>query len=83
MKIQIIEDLLQIFYPKLCLICEYQLFENEVFACTICRHDLPVLFFKDATNNEISRKFYGRIPLEETNTLLSFSKEGKTKKLIH
>jgi competence protein ComFC len=82
-KIQIIEDLLQIFYPKLCLICEYQLFENEVFACTICRHDLPVLFFKDATNNEISRKFYGRIPLEETNTLLSFSKEGKTKKLIH
>ena len=83
MKIQIIEDLLQIFYPKLCLICEYPLFENEVFACTTCRHDLPVLFFKDATKNELWRKFYGRIPVEEINTLLSFSKEGKTKKLIH
>jgi len=42
-----------------------------------------VLFFKDATKNELWRKFYGRIPVEEINTLLSFSKEGKTKKLIH
>ena len=44
---------------------------------------MPVLFFKDATKNELLRKFYGRIPVEEINTLLSFSKEGKTKKLIH
>ncbi len=83
MKIQIIEDLIQLFYPKLCLICEYPLFENENFACLICRHDLPVLFFKDPSENEILKKFRGRIPLEEANTLLSFNKEGKTKKLIH
>jgi ComF family protein len=82
-KIQIIEDLIQLFYPKLCLICEYPLFENENFACLICRHDLPVLFFKDPSENEILKKFRGRIPLEEANTLLSFNKEGKTKKLIH
>ena len=83
MKIQIIEDLFQNFFPKLCLICDDQLYENEIIACLICRHDLPVLFYNDASDNEILRKFNGRIPLEEANTLLSFTKEGKTKKLIH
>lgn len=83
MKIQIIEDLFQIFFPKLCLICDDQLYENEIIACLICLHDLPVLFYNDASDNEILRKFNGRIPLEEANTLLSFTKEGKTKKLIH
>ena len=83
MKLQIIKDLLQIFYPQLCLICEDILLQNEPFVCLFCRHDLPVLFYKDSTNNEIIRKFYGRIPVEEANTLLTFHKEGKIKKLIH
>ena len=83
MKLQIIEDLVLLFFPKLCLICGRPLLTNEVFACLICQHDLPVLFYNDASDNEILRKFNGRIPLEEANTLLSFTKEGKTKKLIH
>ena len=83
MKIQIIKDLLELFFPKLCLICEHQLIENEIFACLICRHDLPVLFFRNPYENEILKKFYGRLPLEEANTLLDYTKEGKTKKLIH
>lgn len=83
MKIQILADILKIFFPKLCALCKHQLLENEIFACLICRHDLPVLFFKNASKNDMIQKFYGRIPLENANTLLSFSKEGKTKKLIH
>ncbi|MDA9339378.1 ComF family protein [Polaribacter sp.] len=83
MKLQIIEDLVHLFFPKLCLICDHPLLTSEVFACLICRHDLPVLFYKDGSENEMLRKFYGRIPFEEANTLLSYTKEGKTKKLIY
>ena len=79
----LLKSFINIFYPKLCAICEQLLLENETIACTVCRHDLPVLFFKDARKNKIFENFYGRIPIEEANTLLSFAKEGKAKKLIH
>lgn len=75
--------MLHLFYPRQCAVCDGLLLENETIACLLCRHDLPLLFYKDTTENDIFKKFYGRIPIETANTLLSFTKEGKTKKIIH
>ncbi|WOC39505.1 ComF family protein [Polaribacter sp. HL-MS24] len=80
---QFLKNLINLFYPNTCAICELPLLQNEAIACTLCRHDLPVIYSKDACNNPIVEKFYGRISIEEANTLLRFTKEGKTKKLIH
>lgn len=79
----LIKNFINLFYPKLCIICNNLLLENENYVCTICRHDLPILYFKNSKKNTILEIFYGKIPIEEANTLLSFTKEGKTKKLIH
>lgn len=77
------KSLLYLFYPKVCAVCKDQLLENEDTICIICRHDLPIIFSKNTRNNKITSVFKGRIFIEQANTLLAYTKEGKTKKLIH
>ena len=80
---QILKDLFNIFYPKICVNCDEQLTQNENTLCTFCRHDLPLTNFTDYINNKIATTFYGRIDIEKANSLLFYRKTGITKKLIH
>lgn len=80
---RLLKDLFHLFYPKICVICDEKLIENEIIVCTICRHDLPLTNFKSYTNNKITQTFYGRIALEKGFSLLFFRKKSSTQKLIH
>ncbi len=79
----LLKDLFHIFYPKICVICDEKLIQNEKVVCTICRHDLPLTNFQSYTNNKVTQTFYGRIALEKGFSLLFFRKKGSTQKLIH
>jgi ComF family protein len=76
-------NLIEIFYPKLCVNCKNSLLQNENILCTFCRHDLPLTKFPNVKENKVSKIFYGRVPVENTYALLYFRKKGITKKLIH
>ncbi len=80
---QFLKDIYSIFYPKICICCKNTLLTNENLICTICRHDLPVICYKDFKKNKITTIFYGKVPIEKANTLMLFQKEGKVKELIH
>ena len=79
----VLNNVFRIFYPKLCANCENLLTENEKTVCTFCRHDIPLFYDTNYSENKITKIFYGRVPLEKATTLLSYRKEGITKKLIH
>jgi len=79
----ILWNLLKIFYPALCINCENELTANEDFLCTFCRHDIPLTNITNYSDNKITRIFYGRIEIEKGFALLYFQKKGITKKLIH
>ena len=78
-----IQDVLLLFFPKICITCESKLLQSEKLICTLCRHDLPIICYKDYKNNKITKAFYGRIPIEKANAFLFYRKDGKTKNLIH
>jgi ComF family protein len=78
-----IQDVLLLFFPKICITCESKLLQSEKLICTLCRHDLPIICYKDYKNNKITKTFYGRIPIEKANAFLFYRKDGKTKNLIH
>lgn len=78
-----LKDLFYIFYPKICVVCDEKLVENESLICTTCRHDLPLTNFQDYRNNKITQTFYGRVLIEKGYSLLFYQKEGITKQLIH
>lgn len=80
---KLLHEILNIFYPDLCLICENSLTINEEILCTFCRVDLPLTYFSSEPNNVAERAFHGRIKLEAVTSLLFFRKKGKTQKLIH
>ncbi|WP_405564626.1 ComF family protein [Polaribacter sp. Asnod6-C07] len=80
---RILKDLFHIFYPKLCVVCDEHLLENENVVCTLCRHDLPLTNFNDYKNNKVTQTFYGAIAIDKGYALLFYRKEGSTLKLIH
>jgi ComF family protein len=80
---RLLKDLFYLFYPKLCVVCEDNLVENETTICTLCRHDLPLTNFLDYRENKVTQTFYGRILIEKAFSLLFYRKKGVTQKLIH
>ncbi|PQJ79648.1 ComF family protein [Polaribacter porphyrae] len=80
---EILKNLVQIFYPDLCAICEDKLLQNEHTICTICRHDLPLTNITNYSDNKILHTFYGSVIIEKAFALLFYTKKGIAKKLIH
>jgi len=74
---------LHLFFPKICITCNTQLLTFEKLICTQCRHDLPIICYKNYKDNKIKSAFLGRIPIEKANSFLSYRKIGKAKKIIH
>jgi ComF family protein len=77
------KSLLNLFYPKVCLGCESLLLTNERIICTSCIHHLPVTRHFEQHENEVSKRFYGRIQLEHASALFYFHKKGIVQQLIH
>lgn len=78
-----IKNLLNLFFPKVCFSCDNLLEENEMYVCTICRHELPLTNFESITDNEVTKRLYGRVQLKYASALLWFSKKGLVQHLIH
>ncbi len=76
-------DFLNLFYPRICHICDKILINNELVICTNCRHELPVTNFPPDNDNPVKKVFYGRVKLEYASSLLLFQKKGNVQKLMH
>ncbi|MBC8266628.1 MAG: ComF family protein [Flavobacteriales bacterium] len=79
----IMEDFISLFYPELCLICTNNLLKHEECICTLCLHQTPKTDCFKRKENEVSKRFWGRVQLENAAALFQFNKEGNTQKLIH
>lgn len=77
------KSLFNLFFPQLCLGCGSFIQSNENVICTSCRHELPLTNHHLETENEIIKKFYGRIPIEFGAAMIYFHKRGIVQELIH
>ncbi len=78
-----IKDLVHIFFPERCVICDKQLLKDEKIICVVCRHELPLTGFTHEPDNEMERSFTGRSKIQSATALLYFYKKGSVQKLIH
>lgn len=78
-----VKNLLNLFFPKVCLGCSSYLGDNEKHICALCRHDLPLTHFHTNNEEHLKNVFYGRLKLEEATSLLHFSKKGIVQQLMH
>ncbi len=70
-------------FPHTCLSCRSLLERNEEVICTQCRYALPQTSFHLQADNELARKFWGRIPLKYAFAYLRFIKKGTVQTLLH
>lgn len=79
----LLDDFISLFYPKLCLICKENLMRFEECICISCLHQTPTTNCFEGKENEVSKRFWGRVKLQNAAALFQFNKEGNVQKLIH
>ncbi|HLV38831.1 ComF family protein [Xanthomarina sp.] len=76
-------SVLNLFFPKVCFACQFQLSDFEHYVCTHCRHSLPVTNFHLDNDDTVLKAFYGRAKIEQATALLRFEKKSITQQLMH
>lgn len=80
---KLINNLLSLFYPRLCAACGDALQQNEQCICLNCMLHLPETQFHKEHFNPLRSVFDGRVPVQEVTTLMSYKKANKTQKILH
>lgn len=76
-------NLLEFFFPTLCVTCGNRLISQENFLCIDCWHDLPVTNFHLRNGNKVEQLFWGRIQIENATAFFAFNKGSNYQHLIH
>ena len=78
-----LKNFFSLVYPHTCCACGKVLMADEVHICLYCRLLLPKTRFHRHRNNQLTRIFWGRQPIETGTSLYYFQKGGKVQRLIH
>ena len=78
-----LNDLLSLFFPRLCLACGKTLFDHEEFVCNPCWVGLARTHFHLDAENPVCLTFWGRVWLVEAAACFYYMKGNRVQKLIH
>lgn len=79
----IIQDFINLLFPKICACCDRQLMPTENCICTLCRAELPLTKNEIHLENETKKVFYGRVPVERASSMMFYEKGGIVQNLLH
>lgn len=79
----LINNVLSVFYPDLCIGCHQALQQNEKHLCLNCLLHLPETNYHLDHGNPLTLLFAGRVPVKETASLLFFRKGTQTQGILH
>ncbi len=79
----LIKDLIYLFFPHRCPVCSSEILSHEAWLCNTCIMDMPLTYFWDIKQNPMEQKFWGLLPLEGACSLIHYSKSSDYIKLIY
>ena len=77
------KDMLNLFYPNLCVVCAIQLSNQEELICLHCERHLPKSHFARYPDNPIEKIFWGRTNVQSAAAIYFFNKGGGIQKIMH
>jgi|JI8StandDraft_2_1071088.scaffolds.fasta_scaffold01710_11 ComF family protein len=82
---KLIQDFFSLIFPDNCYSCQGVLLQGEQKICTSCRGNLPFTNYHklNPSNNLVTQKFFGKIPILYGLSFLQFTKDGKVQRLLH
>lgn len=78
-----LKDFFYLIYPRICSLCNQQLYYHEEVLCTRCLSRLPKTLTYTTENNELCKIFWGRVSLEHVSSMFYFQKGNNVQGLIH
>ena len=81
--LSLLDDLLSLFYPRLCAGCQTPLVKGEEVLCLECMADLPKTGFEKVTDNPVAQIFWGRADIRLATSFCTFDKGGIVQHLMH
>lgn len=78
-----LNSLINIFFPSLCLACGEPLNRYEQYLCLHCHHKLPKTHFHKDKENKLTEMFWGRIPIHSAAAYLYFIKASRVQHILH
>lgn len=79
----LLRDFAGLFYPNLCIACGFRHPPRKSLLCTNCRINLPRADHLSSLENELSERFWGRVPIHSAAAMFRFTKGGKVQRLLH
>ncbi|MBY0245790.1 MAG: ComF family protein [Sphingobacteriaceae bacterium] len=80
---RLLNDFFSLLFPRLCGGCGTPLFHGEDLICTKCMHSLPFTDFHLHAENQVAKKFWGRVNCDAAMAMFYFKKGTKVQHLIH
>lgn len=81
--ISIVNDVIELFYPRICGGCNSHLMKHEQNLCLPCLTKLPKTYYWDYDVNPVEKLFWGRIKVNSACSFLHFIKLSPTQKMLH
>jgi len=78
-----LKDFIELFYPKFCASCEEPLNSAEQSICIACKFQFKRANFHDNPENEIEKRFWGKISLAGCTSYAQYIKDGLLQKAIY
>lgn len=78
----LLESLMSLFYPNLCVVCSQPLANQENFICLSCRLNLPKTDYNPDSDNPARELLRGKIPLEKAYSHLYYNKGGVGQRIV-
>lgn len=80
---KILNNLISLFYPRMCAACGNVLQQNESFICIECMLHLPETDYHKEHLNPLRQIFDGRVKVEEVAALMTYKKSTHVQKILH
>ncbi len=80
---RLIDSLLSIIFPNVCLNCTRVLFDYEREICTMCINNLPKFSSINNSHKELSQKFIFESKIDNVRSFIIYKPKGIGQKLIH
>ncbi len=78
-----LKDFIELFYPKFCASCQEPLNSAEQSICVTCKFQFKRTNFHDNPENEIEKRFWGKISLAACTAYAQYIKDGLLQKAIY
>jgi ComF family protein len=80
----IINAILDLFFPRYCLMCDTRLLLEENTICLHCNIRLPRTFlWSNPTNNNLAKRFWGKLPIEQAVAYLYYYPQSPTANIVY